>query len=223
MYFLRIQGRVTGPFTLEKLKALRARGVFQPFHEISTDKASWASASTLEEVFFPGSAPPALAAAPVEASIPTTQPWFYLDSAKEQVGPVEDTVFPSLVSQGLVNKRTLVWSPGMPGWVGVEDAMPHLFRKGAVLASAGHYQEAATPADPYAPPGVRIEKKNRIVAILLAWFLGCLGVHQFYLGNTGKGVLYLVLSFLCLPLPIVIILCLVDIILIATSKDPVYE
>lgn len=32
--------------------------------------------------------------------------------------------------------------------------------------------------------------KNKTTAGLLALFLGGLGVHQFYLGNGGKGVLH---------------------------------
>jgi TM2 domain-containing membrane protein YozV len=67
------------------------------------------------------------------------------------------------------------------------------------------------------------ERKNRVVAILLAWFLGLLGIHHFYLGNSGKGALYLVLSLLVLPIPVIAILCIIDIITIATSKDPIFE
>ncbi len=33
--------------------------------------------------------------------------------------------------------------------------------------------------------------KNRMTAALLAFFVGWLGVHWFYLGRAGKGVLYL--------------------------------
>ena len=36
--------------------------------------------------------------------------------------------------------------------------------------------------------------KQWIVAVLLAFFLGCLGVHNFYLGYTTRGVVQLVLS-----------------------------
>jgi TM2 domain-containing membrane protein YozV len=34
-------------------------------------------------------------------------------------------------------------------------------------------------------------KKSRLVALLLCWFLGILGVHRFYVGKTGTGVLQL--------------------------------
>ncbi|MHA1125215.1 MAG: NINE protein [Candidatus Heimdallarchaeota archaeon] len=33
--------------------------------------------------------------------------------------------------------------------------------------------------------------KSRLIALLLCWFLGVFGVHRFYLGRIGSGVLYL--------------------------------
>ena len=47
------------------------------------------------------------------------------------------------------------------------------------------------------PPPVATEPhndRNKIVAAVLAFFLGTLGIHRFYLGRTGSGVLMLVLS-----------------------------
>jgi len=41
--------------------------------------------------------------------------------------------------------------------------------------------------------------KNKIVAFLLAWFLGRIGVHKFYLGQTGWGILYLLFCFTFIP------------------------
>ena len=38
------------------------------------------------------------------------------------------------------------------------------------------------------------ERKSRLVAGLLGILLGCWGVHNFYLGNTGKGVAQLLLG-----------------------------
>lgn len=43
-------------------------------------------------------------------------------------------------------------------------------------------------------PPMSGDEHNRIAAALLAFFLGPLGVHRFYLGRTGSGVLMLVLS-----------------------------
>jgi hypothetical protein len=51
----------------------------------------------------------------------------------------------------------------------------------------------------YSPPPARVREssssdRNKVVAALLAFFLGPLGVHRFYLGRIGTGVLMLVLS-----------------------------
>lgn len=41
--------------------------------------------------------------------------------------------------------------------------------------------------------------KNRMVAGILAIVLGDFGVHHFYLGNTGKGILYLIFFWTYIP------------------------
>lgn len=64
-------------------------------------------------------------------------------------------------------------------------------------------ESVGTPAQPpVAPPivqmppkptvdqfGNSISPKSRLAAALLAWFLGIIGVHRFYVGKVGTGVL----------------------------------
>ena len=42
-------------------------------------------------------------------------------------------------------------------------------------------------------------KKNNTTAVLLALFLGGLGIHKFYLGETGMGILYLLFCWSGIP------------------------
>ena len=35
-------------------------------------------------------------------------------------------------------------------------------------------------------------QKNGVVCLLLCFFLGCLGIHRFYVGKMGTGVLMLI-------------------------------
>ena len=57
--------------------------------------------------------------------------------------------------------------------------------------------------------------KNRIVAIILALFLGGLGIHKFYLGKVGQGILYLLFCWTGIPT----IIAFVEAIIYATMSD----
>jgi len=48
--------------------------------------------------------------------------------------------------------------------------------------------------------GPIVGTKSRIVAALLAFFLGGIGVHKFYLGQTAMGVVYLIFSWTFIPM-----------------------
>ena len=41
-----------------------------------------------------------------------------------------------------------------------------------------------------------ISPKSRLAVVLLAWFLGTLGLHRFYIGKIGSGLAILILGIL---------------------------
>lgn len=53
---------------------------------------------------------------------------------------------------------------------------------------------AVKPADNTAAASINGEQKSKLVAVLLAFFLGSIGVHDFYLGYTKNGVIKIVLT-----------------------------
>lgn len=57
-----------------------------------------------------------------------------------------------------------------------------------------------------------MEPKKRLVALLLCIFLGGFGIHRFYVGKTGTGVVWLLTAGCCG------IGCLVDLIMILMGK-----
>ncbi|MFO7651274.1 MAG: TM2 domain-containing protein [bacterium] len=68
-----------------------------------------------------------------------------------------------------------------------------------------------TPTTPVAPAGEASDKKM-IVALLLCIFLGYLGIHRFYVGKIGTGIVWL------LTAGILGIGVIIDIIMIATGS-----
>lgn len=54
---------------------------------------------------------------------------------------------------------------------------------------------ALMTAPPVAPPAPVESDRNKYVAALLAFFLGPLGIHRFYVGKTGSAIAMLVLTF----------------------------
>lgn len=76
---------------------------------------------------------------------------------------------------------------GQPGTVNINIQQP-------AYGQPSYGQPGYTPGGyggAYAPP---VSDKSKVVAIILAWFFGALGVHRFYLGYHGQGAVMLILT-----------------------------
>ena len=63
------------------------------------------------------------------------------------------------------------------------------------------------------------EEKSRMVAALLAFFLGCLGAHKFYTGHTTAGIIYIIAIFTGVGVLITAVLSLIEAIFYITCKN----
>lgn len=131
--FVRVRGRVLGPFDQEKLRSLAARGQFGRMHEVSEDGVSWGRASTYPELFKSedGHAATAVEADPEptndgsavpprtsnsEAATSNAGTWYYA-VAGNQAGPVSFDQLRTLCSKGEVRSDDRVWTDGMSQWI----------------------------------------------------------------------------------------------------------
>lgn len=65
---------------------------------------------------------------------------------------------------------------------------------------------------------VKSDEKNRTTAAVLAFLLGGLGVHKFYLGKSGLGIVYLLFCWTFIPA----ILALIDFVILLTMSDETF-
>ena len=61
--------------------------------------------------------------------------------------------------------------------------------------------------------------RNKLVAALIAFFLGPLGIHRFYLGRTGSGIVMLVLSITVIGLLVTVPWGFIDMIRYLVMSD----
>lgn len=101
-----------------------------------------------------------------------------------------------------------------------QPVQPPPYQQPIVNVYQQHYQVPGVPA---------YSEKNKVVAALLAFFLGPLGIHGFYLGNSQMGLILLLSNIVFLPLTCVVIgffgyalvgvICLVQTVLYLIASD----
>ncbi len=128
--FVRIRGRVQGPYEVEKLRTLVRRGQLSRMHEVSSDGSVWKQAAEYPDLFVsPTINDVGSHTQPSDHSTPdndipdvdrpsttSSSRWHYAQSGI-QVGPVSFEELKSLIASGNVASSDLVWTDGMPNWI----------------------------------------------------------------------------------------------------------
>ena len=141
VFFIRLRGRVQGPFTPAQLQGLHQRGQFSRAHEVSEDQVNWRSAATLSNVFVA----PKVRPLPVVKAVPKpdsddaivklgeeltekrpavvvtgpakmVKPVWHYSVGKETYGPVTILELRGLLAGGQLMGSDLVWKDGLPDW-----------------------------------------------------------------------------------------------------------
>jgi hypothetical protein len=164
-YYIRVRGRVQGPFDVDKLRQLARRGQFSRLHEISVDGQQWEPAKDRPELFaaptvavaattgqaaaYGGAAIEAYASSAKEGqsraapNVPSGDGWYYVYAGKEQ-GPVDFTsLYEMFVSRHLA-PDTEIWRQGMAEWAPAH-AVPGFF--GNTAASSSSIKESGASAE----------------------------------------------------------------------------
>jgi hypothetical protein len=130
-YYIRIRGKVLGPFPLQKLQSLRDRGQLARFHELSEDRQSWQPASVLSALFADvspvmGDEEATYPLAQVEAEERTNSAqtarstgrveWYYVDDTGQQAGPFTRAQLSKMWAREILTSTSLVWKEGMSEW-----------------------------------------------------------------------------------------------------------
>lgn len=142
-YFVRMNGKMLGPFGLIQLQSFRDKGRLRREHELSVDRESWFEAGRIPELFASIEAPQTYAfAAESSSTAPQDDEW-YVEIDGERRGPLSIGKLRSLLAAGKVADDDLVWKTGLRDWKPAED-----------------FQELFTDSAP-SPNGQGTRKKRR--------------------------------------------------------------
>lgn len=192
-YFVRSMGKITGPFDIERLKRLRARGQFGPASDLSTDRRNWQPWSSLEcfatrtakvtgaNTSLQPEATVTTATSQVEHTPPpaATLNWYYANDTGTS-GPVSRSELLLLITDGTLTPTSLVWQDGMQEWQTVAD-IPELQR------SLGDKSNKVVPSGTTTSRRLRFSNFWRRVAAQL--------FDNLILQVIGFGLLFLVLLY----------------------------
>ena len=233
--FIRLRGKIQGPFTADQLQSLAKGGRFSRTHEVSTDGVNWSRAASRSDLFPPVQAEPkqltnppseqptGQEAAQAAAAPPQTDVWYYHQLGANH-GPVDFNHLQYLANSGQILPEDLVWKEGLPEWISAA-RVPGLIKPAAgapavqpasVYLGSPAAQQSSAPEIP-SVSGLAIA--SLVLGILwigglgsiLAIIFGSVSIYQIRISRgklTGIGlaVAGLVLGIVLLSLQIILIM-----------------
>ncbi len=118
--------------------------------------------------------------------------WYY-EKDGDRAGPVDEATLRQLITDRVISMDTLVWTNGMANWTPLQKTP---FAAGLPVPPPTPYSAPATPQYHQAPASHHPEAKDRVAYVLLAVFIGHLGIHNFFAGYNSRGVTQLLICLL---------------------------
>ena len=118
-FFIRIRGKVFGPFEESQIREMIKHGRFGKANDISIDGVNWQTAEE-NETFFPhrqetASPQSAVRQSAIKSSVEYQQEpsnWYYSMDGKTGLGPYRKSEITGLVQSGGIRAETIVWQEG---------------------------------------------------------------------------------------------------------------
>jgi GYF domain 2 len=105
LWYVRTQGKVSGPFSLDALRIERDRERLGPACELSTDRRDWQPAGSFPELF----------PSPTFHPGPSVTQWYFMGNGQRH-GPMSLAPLQRAVAIGQCSSQDLVWHRGLPDW-----------------------------------------------------------------------------------------------------------
>ena len=111
--------------------------------------------------------------------------WYYEQNGN-RIGPVDEATMRGLIANRTISIDTLVWTNGMANWTPLQQTQ----------LAAGLPVPPPSPVPAPGPQSFNPNAKDRVAYVLLAVFLGNLGIHNFFAGYTSRAVTQLLICLL---------------------------